>query len=438
MSHPLSETQSFPSRTSSSSRKRHHEHTDRHPDFSGKRPRREDGSMTSSRIKHDYMPEKHANDKRLHEFIENGPPKPSISFEEAVKRLPTPIPSPSTVTTLCFSSNEATVDAISKQDLPPLPAILSPHLASAPFTHKSQASASHSRSVAVDDVSYERLEFLGDAYIELIASRLIFHRYSWLPAGRQSQLRELLVKNETLAGYSLWYGFHKRLQLHDLDRMKEGSKIKGNKGIIKIYGDVFEAYVAAVILSDPHNGFANAEQWLTALWAAKVLDAIDRDEVKATRPSTVSTDALAKQAPTPRSQAGDAVPGFDPDAKVELQKRILAQDVRLDYQAFQSSIELKGDQLGQNKHFIAVYLTGYGYEKKELGRGEGKSKLEAGNRAAQQAMYGESKATVDECAEILLRKKEEARLRRAAENDRARIESGKWDGRMNGVAEGSK
>ena len=73
---------------------------------------------------------------------------------------------------------------------------------------------------------------------------------------------------------------------------------------------------------------------------------------------------------------------------------------KLFYETYQDSIELKGDKLGQTRHFIAVYLTGYGYEKKLLGKGEGKNKVEAGNWAAIEAMYGDSKDLVDECERI--------------------------------------
>ena len=71
------------------------------------------------------------------------------------------------------------------------------------------------------------------------------------------------------------------------------------------------------------------------------------------------------------------------------------------YERYKDTVELKGDQLGQNRHFIALYLTGYGYDKKLLGKGEGKNKVEAGNWAATEAMHGECKGLVEECEENL-------------------------------------
>lgn len=86
---------------------------------------------------------------------------------------------------------------------------------------------------------------------------------------------------------------------------------------------------------------------------------------------------------------------------------------KLEYEKYQDPIELKGDKLGQNRHFIALHLTGYGYEKQLLGRGEGKNKVEAGNWAAIEAMYGEAKGIVQECAEKLKALREDRKAQQA-------------------------
>ena len=191
------------------------------------------------------------------------PQKHSNPHEQALSQLPPP------------TSKSGDIPAYThftvSPSLPPLPPVEHGHLSTAPFTHKS--TLSYNRTTSTTDLSYERLEFLGDAYIELIASRLIFERFPHLPAGQQSQLRELLVKNETLAEYSRAYGFEGRIEAVAMGRMLEEGKGKGNKGFKKVMGDVFEAYVAAVVLSDVESGFAVVEKWLTALWAPKLVEA---------------------------------------------------------------------------------------------------------------------------------------------------------------------
>lgn len=153
-------------------------------------------------------------------------------------------------------------------ELPPLPSILSSTLEIAAFTHASLSNP--------NTTSYERLEFLGDACIELFATRLIYPAFPTLTAGRMSQKRELLVKNETLAEYAVAYGFDKRAKL---PRDFWGPGPGRGKLWTKTMGDIFEAYVAAVILSDPTGGFQTVETWLHALWKEKLFgkDQVDQE-----------------------------------------------------------------------------------------------------------------------------------------------------------------
>ncbi|WPH02071.1 Hypothetical protein R9X50_00492600 [Acrodontium crateriforme] len=319
------------------------------------------------------------------------------SYEDAVSLLP--------ARTWKLSEIPAyTPFTVSSAGLPPLPEVKGETFQTAPFKHKS--TVTYNRSAVVGDVTYERLEFIGDAQLEHIASRLIYERYSHLTAGQQSQLRELLVKNETLSEYAKAYGFEERVEVGDLERqrMQADAKNRGNKGFNKILGDSFEAYVAAVILSDDEHGFAIAEKWLTTLWAPKLLEAAARDRMYDPSIALLHT----KNDADPKSV-------YNPTAKADLQKLILSgPGVALSYEPYQASIELKGDLLGQNRHFIAVYLTGYGYERKLLGKGEGKNKVEAGNWAAVEAMHGENKGIVDECAQQLEERREKKRAEREA------------------------
>lgn len=287
------------------------------------------------------------------------------------------------------------------KNLPPLPEINDSSLVESPFRHKS-ISYGYDRSSTTSDVTYERLEFLGDAYLELFASRLIYHHFPALQAGAQSQVRELLVKNETLSEYARLYGFQDRVKVADMDTMLRDAKDRGNKGLKKILGDVFEAYIAAIVLSDPEHGFARAETWLTALWAPKLVEAAASQKY--------SNPSLALQT----SDQADPRTTYSPTAKADLQKRLQAYDAKLVYAPYKTSVELKGDLLGQNKHFIAVHLTGYGYQSELLGKGEGKNKVEAGNWAAMEAMHGEKKAIVDECEKKLNAMKEQKKQQREA------------------------
>ncbi|GAB7347962.1 hypothetical protein MBLNU459_g5467t1 [Dothideomycetes sp. NU459] len=262
--------------------------------------------------------------------------------------------------------------------LPTLPEVPQGPYSEAPFTHKS--TIQHDRVSAAGDLTYERLEFLGDAYIEIIATRLIFSRYPHLAAGRQAQIRERLVKNETLSEFSRAYHFRDRLHVND---QEAGAAPQNPKGAGKILADVFEAYTAAVVLSDPARGFERVEAWLTELWAPILLREFG--------PGSGSEAAVQS--------------AYNANAKQELQQRILGRGTRLDYREVRPMEQSKHSQ----KYFVGLYLTGWGYDNRFLGYGEGQNKVEAGNRAAMQAMVTSHAVVSDAAAQLAVVREQKRR-----------------------------
>ncbi|KAF2496577.1 ribonuclease III [Lophium mytilinum] len=245
-----------------------------------------------------------------------------------------------------YRNNRPGLHAVST-NLPPLPPIKEYHLEFAAFRHVSLGTGGvPGVNVRKEEMSYEALEFLGDAYIETMASRVVYSRFPHLSAGQQSQLRELMVRNDTLASYSRAYGFDERIMRADIDKA-------GEKKWLKIHADVFEAYVAAVVEADPENGFRIAQEWLTALWAPLLVKG-------ANQPINTS---LA-------------------DAKSELTKLVLYKNVKLEYKDVRDMEKTRGIQ----KFFIGVFLTGWGFENELLGTGTGQNKVEAGAAAAADAL----------------------------------------------------
>ena len=241
--------------------------------------------------------------------------------------------------------------------LPPLPSILDKTLESVAFTHPGSLRCDTALKV---NISYDRLEFLGDAYIELMATRVIFPRFPSLSAGRLSQQREMLVKNETLAEYALAYGFDEKAKLPNTYNMpgKDSKKLW-----LKTLGDIFEAFVAAVIISDPERGFQVAETWLTALWESKLgsQNRVDMETV-------------------------------DPKAKMQLATKIMGKGIKVNYRDEAPPVEIRRE--GKLIFQIGVYLTGWGWEDQHLGSGKGLNKQEAGQRAAADALVNPLTAQV--------------------------------------------
>ena len=241
--------------------------------------------------------------------------------------------------------------------LPPLPRILDEALESVAFTHPATLVCDMTSKV---NTSYDRLEFLGDAYIELMATRLLFPRFPGLSAGRLSQRRELLVKNETLAEYALAYGFDEKAKLPKAFNVPG----KDNRKLwLKTLGDIFEAFVAAVIISDSEQGYQVIEAWLTTLWEPKL--------------------------GTPEHEDLEAV---DPQSKVHLAQKIMGKGIKIYYRDEAPPVEIRRE--GKLIFPIGVYLTGWGWEDQHLGSGKGLNKQEAGQRAAADALVNPLTAQV--------------------------------------------
>ncbi|MCJ1399144.1 hypothetical protein MMC11_002346 [Xylographa trunciseda] len=260
--------------------------------------------------------------------------------------------------------------------LPELPPIRDPTLAKMTFTHRHSA---EKEGHCVSEESYERLEFLGDAYVELIASRLIYQKYPGLPPGRLSQIRESSVRNETLGSFALAYKFDERINL-------PSSYVEGRgaprKLLIKTFGDVFEAYVAAVILSDPQNGFATAEAWLVQLWTPRLPGNEDYE---------VPKNKFAKQ---------------------DLSKKIMGKGVKVEYKVEEEQ-PIKTE--GKIWYTVGAYVTGWGWENFHLGSGKALSTGEAGIRAAMQALVSPLTAQIgvvkrDHDAKVKLEREQQAAI----------------------------
>ena len=266
----------------------------------------------------------------------------------SIKKGPSPNPAKVSVEFPPYNGHTST--------LPPLPAILDKDLESVAFTHPGSLNCDTASKV---DISYDRLEFLGDAYIELMATRVIFPRFPRLTAGKLSQQRELLVKNETLAEYALAYGFDEKAKLP----RTYNTPGKDRKLWQKTLGDIFEAYVAALIISDPEQGFQRAEAWLAALWESKL-----------------------------GSQKREDTETADPKAKMHLATKVLGKGIKVYYRDEAPPVEIR--QEGKAIFQVGVFLTGWGWKDQHLGSGKGLSKQEAGQKAAADALLNPLTAQV--------------------------------------------
>jgi ribonuclease-3 len=103
------------------------------------------------------------------------------------------------------------------------------------FTHSSYVQNNKSAN------HYEKLEFLGDAVIELIVSEHLMKKYPYMDEGTLSKQRIIMVQSKTLIKAS------NALKLPELIRL--GASIKDKKNFSEnIKEDVFEAFIGALYL----------------------------------------------------------------------------------------------------------------------------------------------------------------------------------------------
>jgi len=110
----------------------------------------------------------------------------------------------------------------------------------------------------------ERLEFLGDAVLELAISTLLFTRMQHVPEGELSRVRALLVRQDSLHRIAL------RLGLSELLRLGEGEARSGGRERPSILADAVEALIGAVFLD---GGYDAARARVERLFEGVRLDA---------------------------------------------------------------------------------------------------------------------------------------------------------------------
>jgi ribonuclease-3 len=105
----------------------------------------------------------------------------------------------------------------------------------------------------------ERLEFLGDAVLNVSVADLLFEKLKHLPEGDLSRVRANLVKQETLHQLSVELG------LPAVIRLGEGEVRSGGKKRPSILADALEAVIGAVYLD---GGFLAAQALVRRLFKA--------------------------------------------------------------------------------------------------------------------------------------------------------------------------
>ncbi len=108
--------------------------------------------------------------------------------------------------------------------------------------HEALSHSSYANEKKKQRRSNERLEFLGDSVLSVVVSQHLFQHFTDLPEGELTRLRAALVCEKSL------HGFAKQIGLGDFLLLGKGEEHTGGRERPSILADAFEAVIAAVYL----------------------------------------------------------------------------------------------------------------------------------------------------------------------------------------------
>ncbi len=97
---------------------------------------------------------------------------------------------------------------------------------------------------------YERLEFLGDAVLEMVSSDFLFHEHPKMPEGKLTKTRASMVCEQSLAICA------RDLELGEYLYLGKGEEMTGGRERDSIIADVCEALIGAIYID---GGFEKAK-----------------------------------------------------------------------------------------------------------------------------------------------------------------------------------
>ncbi|HZD23253.1 MAG TPA: ribonuclease III [Acidimicrobiia bacterium] len=196
------------------------------------------------------------------------------------------------------------------------------------LTHRSVSSDNPSRN------DNERLEFLGDAVLQLVVTDLLFESYPHLAEGQMAKVRAAVVSRETLSDIA------RDLQVGAYVELAPSEEATGGREKDSILADALEAIIGALYLD---GGVDAARAMILRFWSDRVAERAKRPGVK--------------------------------DYKTRLQEHLAREGTRPSY-------EVVGTGPDHDRRFTAVVsINGT-----EYGTGEGRSKKQAEQAAARVAL----------------------------------------------------
>jgi len=182
----------------------------------------------------------------------------------------------------------------------------------------------------------QRLEFLGDAVLQLIVTERLFRLFPDFPEGRLTKLRARVVSRRALARFAM------AIHLGDYVLLGKGEEATGGRRRLSTLADAFEALIGAVYLD---SGPDMARELVLRLFE-----------------SEIGGMASSPEERNPKGELQECLQAIEPAAPLY---RIISESGPDHRRVFQAEVSWKG---------------------KVLATGKGKSKKEAEARAAAEAL----------------------------------------------------
>lgn len=183
----------------------------------------------------------------------------------------------------------------------------------------------------------QRLEYLGDAVLQLIVTEELFRIFPESPEGRLTKLRSRVVSRRALARFAM------EIKLGDYVLLGKGEEATGGRRRLSTLADALESLIGAVYLD---SGPEAARELVLRLFKTEIVGMADN-----------STEEL-----NPKGELQECLQGIHPQAPAY---RILSES---------------------GPDHRRVFLAEVSWREQVLATGKGKSKKEAEARAASEAL----------------------------------------------------
>ena len=106
------------------------------------------------------------------------------------------------------------------------------------------------------ELSYEKLEFYGDAVLKLVISDFLYNHFTNYSEGELTKLRAEIVSDKNIFNYAKQLGFQDLIILGKNEKKQGGAKKES------ILACAFEALLGAIFINYKNKGYKKAKEFL--------------------------------------------------------------------------------------------------------------------------------------------------------------------------------